>query len=189
MKPVYILVEFMVCNLFRRTWRDEYEYPYNRDVINIFLPVVMHRLFTSLWWCHCVCILDLRDGKHVYILMVVTLCIHIRRAACEANLHPYSCVVVYAFPTYMKWSPCTSLCWCRCESISAVRDIKPVYVLIVCFCECISAVSNGNPVYILKMVPLCMHVRSAWCEVSVHPYGSYAVYALPQWVMWSQWTS
>jgi hypothetical protein len=144
---------------------------------------------TSLWsWCY-VYISAGINSKPVYILMVVPLCTDFCRAWSEVSVHLYGGAVVYAFPTYLIVSQCTSLWFYR-------------YV-------CISARPDVNPFYILMVVPFCIHFLRAGWEASAYSYGGddvYAyrpcvmlslctpllwsvVYAFPTCVMWCQCTS
>jgi hypothetical protein len=143
----------------------------------------------SLWCFRCECFSSVREAKPVYILTVLPLCMRLRRSWYEASVHPvggslcmhfrrpcgeasvhhYNGAVVYAFIACVMGSHCTSLWWCRRVCISTVRDVKPVYILMI--------------------VPMCMHFSRALCEACVRPLGSAFVYPFPTCLIWIHSTS
>jgi hypothetical protein len=147
-KPVYILmVVRCVCISAVRVLMSVY--------ILIVVPLWMH--------------LRVRDVKPVYIHMMFKLCMHFRSGRCEASLHPYGGAVVYEFQPCVKWSQRTTLGRYHCVCISAVHDVKPLYILMV--------------------VPLCMRTCSALCDANVHAFGFDIVYGFPSCVTRSQCSS
>jgi hypothetical protein len=161
-KPVHIIMAVPFCMHFNHECCDARVHPIGGAVVYAIPQLVMWSQCTSLRWCLCVCISEVRDVKPVYILKVVPSCIHFRRAGCEASIYLYGDAVLYAFPEFVMWSLCTSLCKWRCVCIPTLRGVKPVYILI--HCVIFSTEHDVMSVYILMVVPLWMHFHLGWSQ-------------------------